>query len=366
MKQPAAQDSAGKTAAPERENGLGKVVAGASAKARDLASRTQETLLRAADRNGDGKLDWEDLGLSEERIQEAGERAKDLAASAGRTIATGGKMLGKAIGEAKAELDRKSLRPVFLEDFSPALPALIRIVEEDRRRSESEVCAGAVGYLDDIKGVKLLNLYEGSAHLLGLEFYPGIFQTIYHVNPFQRNLYICLDDYFTYLKKARVSELERIAQDLGAKRVRITFQEHRKTLVGKKGTGNAEAQALLDTVADVKGSVTYNRTDQTYDGIEIAADVAFSGQEVPVIPTVVYFKSESDIEKLIQMRTGESQNRVQSKTYRFQCSNSSGISEREAGQIDALLRQIKCSGSASISSEAQRESRTDMEYHIEF
>ena len=111
---------------------------------------------------------------------------------------------------------------------------------------------------------------------------------------------------------------------------------------------------------------TYNRTDQTYDGIEIAADVAFSGQEVPVIPTVVYFKSESDIEKLIQMRTGESQNRVQSKTYRFQCSNSSGISEREAGQIDALLRQIKCSGSASISSEAQRESRTDMEYHIEF
>ena len=42
------------------------------------------------------------------------------------------------------------------------------------------------------------------------------------------------------------------------------------------------------------------------------------------------------------------------------------MTEKTAAKIDLVLRQLKCSGTATLSSEVQREGRTELEYHIEF
>ncbi len=103
-----------------------------------------------------------------------------------------------------------------------------------------------------------------------------------------------------------------------------------------------------------------------YADIEIATDLVFSGHDHPEMPELVYFKNETDIEKLVQMRLSNDENKIQSKTYRFQCRKSSGISESEAAKIDAVAGQLKCGVSESFSNEVQRENRTELEYKIEF
>lgn len=59
-------------------------------------------------------------------------------------------------------------------------------------------------------------------------------------------------------------------------------------------------------------------------------------------------------------------NPIKPKDYHFQCSSSAGMSEKVAAKLDGILQQLKCSGTATISSEVRRENRTELNYHIEF
>lgn len=352
---------------------IGKVVADASAKTAGIATKAQQAIVNTVDKNGNGKIDAEDFAKVEENLQQATEKIKSFASVAGQNVKSGSELLGKALSDAKLERDRKYLRPVFSDEMlsnaadvngideirNSHLPSVICIVARDKKRSESEICNGAVGYRMAIKGVDMLNLYEDSVDQFGLSFYPNIERTIYHVAPYQDNLYICLDEYFDYLKKARVNELELIAQDLGATRVQITFKEHKKDFVEK-------SEQLKEGISKLKSSFSYDNFSNELSSIEVAADVKFSGHDTPVEPDLLYFKNESDIEKLVQMRTGGNKNKIESKTYKFQCNRTSGIKEKEALQLDAVLNQLKCGVSAFISKETKRENRTELEYTIEF
>ena len=55
-------------------------------------------------------------------------------------------------------------------------------------------------------------------------------------------------------------------------------------------------------------------------------------------PTLVYFKRESDIERLVEMRMKPG-NPIKSKDYHFQCSSSAGMSEKVAAKLDGILHQ---------------------------
>lgn len=350
-------------------NNVGKIVANA----KDIAIKANVALVNNVDKNNNGKIDAEDLGLAGENFQDAKNKVKIFAAMAGQGVKAGGDVISQAINDSKIDKDRKHLRPVFKEELLMVAsnvssvsgfhktrnPSMICIVERDKKRSNNEACFGAIGYRTTVKNMDMLNIYEDCAPQLGLWFYPNITKTIYYADPYQNNFYICLDEYFDYLKKARVNELEMVAQDLGAKKVQITFKEHKKNFVTK----NVHADGKVDRI---KVSGSFEKSDNEYSNVEIAADLKFSGHDTPIEPKLVYFKNESDIEKLIHMRVGSSMNKIESKIYSFQCNKSSGIKEKEAVQIDAILNQLKCGGTASISSEAQRESRTDLEYRIEF
>ena len=352
-----------------------KMVADASAKAKDAAVKTQRSIVTTVDKNENGKIDIEDFGIEKTDIIEAKDKVQDIAVKVVADVKKGGVQVSQALEETKLEMERKYLRPVFPADLSSTAtnlstisltpnPSIIRIVERDKKRSEKEACKGEVGYLTKVKGMEILNIYEDSARHIGIQFYPNMSKTIYYINPFQPNYYISLDEYFVYLKNARVSELAMIAKDLGAKKVIISLKEHKKTFVAKDVKVDAKVKK-----GGASGSAfdTYDRTDSDISSIAIADEEEFSGHDTPVEPKVVYFRNESDIVKLIEMRMDtKKQNKIKSITYTLQYSKSSGIKEKEAAEIDAVLSQIKCGGTATISSEAQRENRTDLEYHIEF
>lgn len=336
--------------------------------AKETVAKAQSTVIHAVDKNGNGKIDAEDFGLTRENLEGAGETVKGVAIAAGHGLKAGSAAMGKAFAEARSGLDLKTLKPVFADalPFSAneshadaAQPSILSIAVRDKKRRESEVCRGAVGYYQPAKGYELLNLYEDYVPQLALSFYPAATKGVFLADPYQTGVYIALDEYFDFIRKALVNELEVVAQDLGAKHVRISFKEDKKSLVAQQVQAKAKTQ--LESM-----STDHSTSVDEFSSVEIAADVKFSGHSSPVVPPLVYFKNESDIVKLVRMRTSDSSNKIESKTYRFQCNRLFGAKEDDSAQISAILNGIKCTGSASFSQNIQRESRTILEYNIEF
>jgi hypothetical protein len=101
--------------------------------------------------------------------------------------------------------------------------------------------------------------------------------------------------------------------------------------------------------------------------VEVAAKMDFSGNETPVEPKLVYFKSERDINALIKMRLDpENGNKILSQTYSLQYGNTSGIKVSDAKKIEASLSQANVSAKTSVTKEAHNESTTTLEYTISF
>lgn len=347
---------------------FGKAMGSLGAHAKETVTKAQGTVMHVVDKNGNGKIDAEDFGLTRENLKGAGETVKGVAIAAGHGLKAGSAAMGKAFAEARLELDLKTLKPVFPDTLpfsindphaEAAQPSILSIVARDKKRSESEVCRGAVGYYQSAKGYELLNLYEDYVSQSALAFYPAATKGIFLADPYQVGVYIALDEYFDFIRKALVNELEVVAQDLGAKHVRISFKEDKKSLVAQQV--QTKAKTKLESM-----SAEHSASVDEFSSVEIAADVKFSGHDSPVAPPLVYFKNESDIVKLVRMRTSNGSNKIESKTYRFQCNRLFGAKEDDSAQISAILNGIKCTGSASFSQNIQRESRTILEYSIEF
>lgn len=307
--------------------------------------------------------------IYKEKAVELARKGKDLVERAAHDVMNGVVVAHDKVGEkidgAIIELEKKQLCPVFEDDFfddSFEIPRMIRIVDYDKKHKDSKACEGSLGFLTATKHMNVLTMYsENAASQDIVSFYPNISETIFYEDPCQHNHYISLDTYFDYLKKARIDELESIAQDLGAKHVKITFKEEKKTFVAhkKKVAVDAKKKAAVD--ADE------NYTAEDYASFEVAANVSFAGNDTPICPQPIYFKSESDIQALIRARmNSDGQNPIKSKTYKIKYNKTSGMSENVAVAIDEALSQLKCAGTASVSSEAQKESRTILEYQIEF
>lgn len=348
-------------------NIFGKTLGNLGTKAKETMNKAQEAVARTVDRNGDGKIDAEDFGLTKENLKEASDTVKGAAIAAGQNLKLGGAALGKALADTRLEFDRKNLRPVFLEDLPfpdmgasfIAPPAMLSIVARDKKRSDNEACIGSVGYQTPTKGFDLLNLYEECASRMRLIFYPTLSQGIYLADPYREGCYIALEEYFNYLRKSMVNELQLIAQDLGASHIHIAFREHKKDSVDHKGRAKVKVYQ-----ADADESLSVSSKELSH--LEIAADVQFTGHDHPTAPELIYFKNEDDILKLIRMRMDSNGNNIRSKTYRFQCDRLFGSSSSGTAKINATLSAIKYAAAGEFAQKIQRESRTELEYTIEF
>ena len=320
---------------------------GAGKSAANMIGKAKDSVVKAVDQNDDGEFNM-----------------KDVSAIAG-TIGAAAKKTAIAVkdtAEARSrEADLKSLQPIFPEDLDRAdflIPKLIQITEMDKKRAESNVCQGSIGYTSEQKGLKILHIFRDKADVFGLTFSPDMDSELYYVDPTDRDHYIALDDYFNYLKVARINELQKIAQDLGAKHFRVTFKEQ-KTIFSEKVV-KAKGKVTKDLSIDAEHDLAATDVSTA----EIAAEMDCTGH-APVSPKLRYLQREPSIQTLVSMRMNEVSSLTRQK-YTLKLSNSSGIKEKDAVKIDLVLKAMKYCGNTTVTSEARNEARRFFEYEIDF
>ena len=306
-----------------------------------------DNAIQSADQNDDGKFDMEDVSV--------------IAKSVGNSVKQGTIALKGSVDEQARLLELKTLQPIFpdaLDSTEFLMPKFIRVADRDKRHSESEVCQGSIGYTSNSKGFQYVNIFRDSIDYFGLMFYPDSDYEFYYVDPSDRDRYVALDEYFSYLKIARVNELQKIAQDLGAKYFKVTYKEEQTSFSEKKMKGHANVKGIATADAE------HNSMEKKYSTVEIAAEMEFPGH-APIKPQLKYMQRDPSIQTLVAMRMDENAPLLNQK-YMLKMSNSSGMKEADAAKIDGVLKGMKISGNATVSSEAKNEARRYLEYEIKF
>lgn len=318
---------------------------GAGKSAKDVIGKVKNKTVQIMDQNDDGKFDLKDVsqvaGAVENVVKKTAENVR------------------KNAEEKTRLLEMKALQPIFesdLEDANFSLPKLVRICEIDKKRAESEVCQGAIGYFTDTKNLRVVNIYQNCIEKFHITFYPDCAYEFYYVDPRDRDRYIALDEYFGYLKMERVNELQKVAQDLGAKHFKVTYKEEKKAITGRQTKVNANVGVDADRSSE--------SVEKSFTTLEIAAEMVCPGH-APIKPNLHYLSQDSSVQSLINMRM-DSNSPLSHHKFMVKLSNSSGIKENDAVKIDAVLKSFKCSGNTTVMIEAQNESRRYLEYEIDF
>ncbi len=262
--------------------------------------------------------------------------------------------------QAKQDYDLRRFKPMTEEQlllFVEEMPDMVQITDYDKRQDE-EICRGAVAFNDGDKEIRAISILTKNADLLNASFYPSMQEGIYYRDPCTPNYYINLNDYFDYLKKARVHELNQIAQDLGAKHIKISLKAEKKVFVQK------QAKAGIGAGKKAKEEFSKDYSNTQFDSIEVASEKDFKGHEAHK-PELNYFKNEPDILYLIASRLDEN-NPIKYDKATFKYINSSGIKKKDAIKIEGVLKKLKLSGNASITNEVENEERILFEYQIEY
>ena len=234
-----------------------------------------------------------------------------MATTLGNAVRKGAHTLKETTNEKTRQRELKVLQPIFMEDLEGVnMPHFIRVTERDKKRAESEVCQGAIGYWSD------------------------------------------------YLKQVRISELQKIAQDLGAKHFRVTYKEEKSLFLEKTDTKKVGIKARDTAEYEQK------KEEKKYSKIEIAAEMECP-RHAPVEPELKCMKYDPTVKSLVELRMN-TQGPMKRQFLTLKLSNSSGLKESEAVKIDAVLKGLKCSGNSTLISEAQNESKRYMEYEIDF
>ena len=312
-----------------------------------VLKKKKSAIAKVADQNDDEKFDMQDVSL--------------VASKVGESVKNGAAALKESAEERTRALELKSLQPIFAEvlderDF--VLPKFIRVANRDKKRAESQVCKGSIGYYSDPKGLRLVNIFRDNLEMFNLVFFPDCNSEFYYVDPIDKNRYIALDDYFNYLKVERISELQRLAQSLGAKHFRVTYKEEKTSVAEKIIKANINVQGVA------AGNGERNLSETKFDTIEIAADMECPGH-APNRPDLKYLQKDPAIRTLIDMRMDE-HSPLSHQKFMLKLSNSSGLKESDAVKIDAVLKSMRFTGNTSIVSEARNEARRYFEYEIDF
>lgn len=324
------------------------LIANASEKTKELLSKAAQ----AADRTGDGKFDLDDVAVITEEV--------------GGAVKQGASSLKERADEVARQLERNALQPIFstrtedavsLEDADFRLSQLIRIVPRDKRHAESAICQGSVGYTANQRGLRIVHLFQDSTAAFGLTLYPDCDSELYYMDPSDPKAYIALNEYFSYMKLARINELKQLAQALGAKHFKVTYKEKRVSFTDQKATARGKA-------AGASGDVTHRAKQELYDEIRVVAETDFPGH-APNMPQLKYLKQDKSIQTLVAMRMDTSSPLLR-EHLELELYSTSGMKLEDAVKIDAVLKGLKCIGNTTVANEVQNEARRCLEYDITF
>ena len=322
-------------------------MAGAGNAAKGTFDKVKEKTIHVVDQNDDGKFDIDDVSV--------------VAGAVGDVMKKGAAAVKVSAEENRKRMELKSLQPIFADTLDQAdffMSKLIRVVERDRKHAESDVCQGSIGFLSDKGGLRVVNLFTDSLDVFGLTFYPDADGDFYYVNPTDRDNYIALNEYFSYLKTVRINELQRVAQDLGARHFRVIFKEEQATFSQTKDKKQAKLAAAGS------GEIEQEREEKKYATVDVAAEMFMDGHE-PREPELVYLLKDDNVRTLIHLRMAGGE-RFHHHKLSIKMSSSSGIRESDAAKIDAVLKGMKVIGNTTWVSEVRNESRRYLEYEIDF
>lgn len=319
-------------------------------KTKDVVKKTTTVVIKKIDQNDDSSFDKEDLKVIKEKINN---KAQKTAIN-----------MKKAYDEKRRDMDFKRLKPIFQKDVESVdfvFPKLICVSNIDKKYLENDVCKGAIGYKTDCKDLIVVTLFREELDKFGLEFYPDNESDVYYIDPINKNRYIALEDYFETLQIARVNELKRIAQDLGAKYFRVTLYAEKKEFTKQNKKIDAEEKYELE---DTKVSIEHEQELAKAKKLDILSEDKFPGHN-PIMPTISYLGKDTNIQTLIEMRMN-AQSPLMNSKFAIKLSQSSGMKKKDAEKIDVALKMMKISGNTTILSEVNEEYRKYFEYEIEF
>lgn len=322
-----------------------KAAKGAVDTAKETVEAAKDTVKETLDVDGDGKLDVQDFTIAKDKVKVKG------------FVDVAKQQIEEKADENTRQRDLKTLQPIKPDELNTTdfdMPKFIRIVSRGKKFVESEVCQGSVGHISNPKDTRVVNIFRDSVNAFGLTFYPDNASELYYVDPSEPGKYIALAEYFNYLKIARVSELQTIAQKLGEKHFRVTYRDEAKSSSSKKA------------IIQMKGfgSGEHNVTSKSHSTTKIEADMTFPGHS-PEEPQLKYMKNDPSIQSLIAMRMDE-KTPLLKQHYQLQMSNSSGMKYEEAVKLDTILKELKCAPNVTFASEVENESKRYLEYDIEF
>ena len=311
-----------------------------------------------------------------EAFKNAGEKVADSVEQAATAISDFKDDAAEFVQESKHAYEINKYQPVFFDDYisnSFEFPALVRVVEKNNAMN-IDACKGAIGNIETVKGLRILNLYKNELDRINekqidgklISFYPYFDEDFFHVHPFNKYSFLNLNDYFNHTKQERINELEKIAICLGAKHIKIRYMEESKSFTGSNLKANVDGGKGKGKDAEKAASeASHSSSDTSHYDFRLEKEVTLKGSNNPVRPELIYFQSESDILNLIESRLDPT-NPILNKTCILSYGTSHGINESEAAKIDAAIASFKLKANATVKNEVQQENRMKLEYQIDF
>ena len=254
----------------------------------------------------------------------------------------------------------KKLNPVFPEQFESEkfnLPNIIMIVD-DAVRKGNKLCNGAVGWLSKDAGVEIFCLYDEAIEYSEIKFIPAaVCDAIYYVDAFDKNRFIRTDCIFSKAHEEKIAELKHIAYCLGAKKCSIEISESQTgSTIQKRNVSGKETIYGVDTQESIESNFKNSGSDSRKGKVEIE----FEGNNECVFPELKWFFYDDNIKRLIEMRMNNS-NSIKSETLELSGASSATMSQKTAYAIDSAV-----GGGLTLSSQAEKEYKSKLIYHIEF
>ncbi|MBQ8429884.1 MAG: hypothetical protein IJX30_07310 [Clostridia bacterium] len=272
----------------------------------------------------------------------------------------------KSIAEKNKENQYKKrmerYNPLFPEQFKSEnfhLPNIIKIVD-DAVRKDIDVCEGAIGWLERVKEIEILYLYDEWVEQSGIEFVPfWKCDHIYCVDNFNRNRYINANSIFSKSTEEKLAELENIAYCLGAKFCSIEIIESDKevgkqTIIGKLKSGVKGVEASSNTSSMQEREAVSSQKGKTVS--------TFVGHNNPKRPQLKWFAHDDNIKGLIEKRCNDIQS-IESKTLELSGASFITMNKNMACAIDVLS---KVKGDTTMQQQSMKESSSTLIFKVEF
>ena len=286
-------------------------------------------------------------------------KTSEVAKQAAQSVQKSASDLSEKAQKAYIEKQRKKYNPITSKEFKSKnfkIPNVIEIVDDAVRR-DIEVCEGAIGWLEDHKGVEVLHLYDEFVNKCGLKFIPSPrCDDVYCVDNFNKEQFINTSFIFHKTNEERLAELAHIAYSLGAKKCSIEIVE-------TDSTAKSSSTSLAAIIPSTKAlNVAYSSQNESYNKSSGKRELQFDGNNEPVQPDLKWFAYDENIKGLIEMRLSN-KNSIKSTVLELNGSASAIMSKKTACAIDNVM---KVSGSMSMESQIVREYSSKLLFSVEF